>query len=115
MKLLQTSPATAARLSFGEWVRRVLARAHAKLENGEELSQLEESQLVHQEYVNFVAFEHSFYQYRKGGLEPEEWLRHKKIVQSQIEDFTYSQMMWERNRYTFTPEFQELVDSFMSD
>ena len=93
----------------------VLARAHAKLENGEELSHLEESQLIHQEYVNFVSFEHSFYQYRKGGLEPEEWLRHRKIVQSQIEDFTYSQMMWVRNRHTFTPEFQELVDTFMSD
>lgn len=93
----------------------VLARAHAKFENGEELSRLEASQLVHQEYINFVAFEHSFYQYRKGVLEPKEWLRHRKIVQSQIEDFLYSQIMWKSKRYTFTPEFQELVDSFVAD
>ena len=90
----------------------VLARAHAKLESGGELSPLEESQLMHQEYVNFVLFEHSFYQYRKGALEPDEWLRHRKIVQSQIEDFSYSRAMWARYRDTFTPEFQELVESF---
>ena len=93
----------------------VLARAHAKWENGEELSSLEESQLVHQEYVNFISFEHSFYQYRKGALEPGEWLRHRNIVQLQIEGFPYSQIMWERKRRTFTPEFQVLVDSFVSD
>jgi hypothetical protein len=93
----------------------VLARAHAKLENGEELSSLEESQLVHQEYVNFISFEHSFYQYRKGVLEPDEWLRHRKIVQLQIEGFLYSRTMWVRSRNTFTPEFQELVDSFITD
>jgi hypothetical protein len=93
----------------------VLARAHAKLENGEELTPLEESQAVHQEYVNFVAFEHSFYQYQKGFFEPEQWLRHRKIVQLQIEGFPPSQTMWARKHHTFTPEFQELVDSFVPD
>ncbi len=93
----------------------VLARAHAKLENGEELSSLEESQLVHQEYVNFISFEHSFYQYQKGVLEPKEWSRHKNIVRLQIEGFPYSQIMWARKQHTFTPEFQVLVDSFVLD
>jgi hypothetical protein len=93
----------------------VLARAHAKLENGEELTPLEESQAVHQEYVNFIAFEHSFYQYQKGFFEPEQWLRHRKIVQFQIEGFPPSRTMWERKHHTFTPEFQELVDSFVPD
>ena len=90
-------------------------RAHAKLENGEELSSLEESQLVHQEYVNFISFEHSFYQYQKGVLEPDEWLRHRKIVRLQIQGFPYSRTMWVRNRNTFTPKFQELVNSFITD
>lgn len=93
----------------------VLARAYAKLENGEELSLLEKSQLGHQEYVNFISFEHSLYQYRKGVLEPKEWLPHWNIVQSQIEDFLYTRTMWESKRNTFTPEFQELVDSFAAD
>ena len=90
----------------------VLAGAHAKFENDKTLSPLEVSQLVHQEYVNFVAFEHSFYQFRKGVLEPREWLRHKKIVQGQIQHYPFAQAMWDDKRDTFTPEFQELVDSF---
>ena len=90
----------------------VLARAHAKRENGEALSPLEESQRVHEEYVNFVAFEHSFYQYEKGGLEPEEWLRHENIVRHQIQGSRYAQIMWARYHHHFTPEFQRLVDSF---
>ena len=93
----------------------VLARANAKLDNGEALSPLEESQVVHQEYVNFISFEHSFYQYRKGVLESEEWSRHENIVRLQIENSRHAQIMWARKRHTFTTGFQELVDSFVSD
>ena len=93
----------------------VLARANAKLDNGEALSPLEESQVVHQEYVNFISFEHSFYQYRKGVLESEEWLRHENIVRLQIENSKHAQIMWARKRHTFTTGFQQLVDSFVSD
>jgi len=93
----------------------VLAEAHAKLESGQELSQLEVSQLVHQEYVNFISFENSYYQYRKGVLEEQEWLRHQNIVRLQIEQFPYSQMMWRRSRTTFGPEFRKLVDGYITD
>ena len=93
----------------------VLATAHAKQDNGEALSPLEESQLIHEEYVNFIAFEHSFYQYRKGVLEAEEWSRHENIVRLQIERSSQAQEMWKRKRRTFNRPFQELVDSFISD
>jgi hypothetical protein len=93
----------------------VLARANAKLDNGEALSPLEESQLVHQEYVNFISFEHSFYQYRKGVLESEEWSRHENIVRLQIENSRHAQIMWARKRHTFTAPFQKLVDPLVSD
>ena len=66
----------------------VLAKAHANFESGGELSPLEESQLVHQEYVNFVTFEHSYYQFRKGALEESEWHRHRNIVRQQITEFS---------------------------
>ena len=91
----------------------VLAMANAKLDNGEALSALEESQLVHQEYVNFISFEHSYYQYRKGALESEEWSRHENIVRLQIENSRHAQLMWEHKRHTFTRPFQELVDNFL--
>lgn len=93
----------------------VLARANANIDNGETLSPLEESQIIHQEYVNFVSFEHSFYQYRKGALEAGEWLRHENIARIRIESSKHARMMWARKRHTFTVQFQELVDSFASD
>ena len=93
----------------------VLARANAKIDNGETLSPLEVSQLVHQEYVNFVSFEHSFYQFRKGALEAEEWSRHENIARFRIESSEHARAMWARKRHTFTPPFRELVDSFASD
>ena len=93
----------------------VLAQAHAKLENDKSLSSLEISQLVHQEYINFIAFEHSFYQYRKGVLEPNEWLRHEKIVAGLIQRYSFAQIMWADKRDTFTPEFQQLVDGFAAE
>ena len=93
----------------------VLARANAKIDNGEILSPLEVSQLVHQEYVNFVSFEHSFYQFRKGALEAEEWARHENIARIRIESSEHARVMWARKRLTFTPPFRELVDGFASD
>jgi hypothetical protein len=93
----------------------VLARANAKIDNGETLSPLEVSQVVHQEYVNFVSFEHSFYQFRKGALEAEEWSRHENIARYRIESSEHARAMWTRKRHTFTPPFRELVDSFSSD
>ena len=93
----------------------VLAKANAKLDNGETLSPLEDSQLVHQEYVNFVSFEHSFYQFRKGALEAQEWSRHENIARFRIESSEHARLMWARKRHTFSAQFQELVDSFASD
>ena len=90
----------------------LLARAQAKVDSGEELSALEISQVAHQEYVNFIAFEHSYYQFRKGALEPGEWKRHENIVRIQITESPYAQLMWERKERTFTPEFRQLVNSF---
>ena len=90
----------------------VLATATAKFDSGEELSPLEISQLVHQEFVNFIIFEHSYYQYRKGVLEDSEWERHRNFVQTQIQNYPFSRTMWERRRSAFTPEFQDLVGKY---
>ena len=93
----------------------VLARAHDKRINGEELSSLEETQLIQEDYVNFVSFEHTFRQYQKGVITQDEWLRHENIVRIQIQGYEYSKLMWEYHHETFTPEFQELVNGFLTD
>lgn len=92
----------------------VLAVASAKRQNNEGLSPLEESQLLQMEYINFVAFEHSYRQYQKGFLGSDDWLRHENIARAQIERSQYAQAMWLRKRDTFTPDFRALVDSFVA-
>jgi hypothetical protein len=93
----------------------VLARAHARRRNGEELSPIEEYLLEHEQFINFIGFAHSHYLYQHGFLDSDKWLRHRDIVERMIEDNRHSQLMWESKRDQFTPEFQELVDSFVSD
>ena len=93
----------------------VLARAHARRRNGEELSPIEEYLLEHEQFINFIGFAHSHYLYQHGFLDSDKWLRHRDIVERLIEDNRHSQLMWESKRDQFTPEFQKLVDSFVSD
>ena len=93
----------------------VLARANTKRRNGEELTPLEKDQLVREQYINFASFDYSFTEFRRGAQDLDGWLRHRKIVQSVIENSQDAKVMWERRQHDFTPEFQELVNSFLSD
>ena len=93
----------------------VLARANTKRRNGEELSPLEEDQLIREQYINFASFDFSYTEYRSGAQDLDGWLRHRNIVQSVIEGNPYAKIRWERRQNTFTTEFQELVNSFLSD
>ena len=93
----------------------VLARANTKRRNGEELSPLEKDQLVREQYINFASFDYSYTEFRRGAQDLDGWMRHRKIVQSVIESSQYANVMWERKQHDFTPEFQELVNGFLSD
>ena len=93
----------------------VVAVAMAKAENGEPLSGLEESQLVQTEYVNFIIFEHSYYQFRKGVLEAEEWARHENIILVVWRDWPYTRTMWSKYRETFSPDFVALMDRLTAE
>lgn len=93
----------------------VLAAAHAKRRAGEELSNLEDAQLIHEQYINFGGFDHTFRQYQAGVISEDEWRRHENIVQLQIQHSEYSRRMWQSSRDTFTPGFQEVVDGFIAD
>jgi hypothetical protein len=93
----------------------VLARANTKRRNGEELSSLEEDQLLQEQYINFASFDYSYTEFRRGAQDLDGWLRHRNIIQSVIESSTYAKKMWKHSQQDFTPEFQELVNSFLSD
>jgi hypothetical protein len=93
----------------------VLAVANAKAQNGEPLSALEESQLVAAEYVNFIIFEHSYYQHRKGVLGAEEWARHENIIRLIWRDWPYAHTMWSQYGETFSPDFVALMDRLKAE
>jgi hypothetical protein len=84
--------------------------AYTKLESGEALSPLEESQLVHRQHLNFRVFEHSFYQYRKGLLELDQWQRHERIAQSNLSGNIYAQRMWLKFKSSFSQDFVAILD-----
>ena len=91
----------------------VLARAHAKRRYGEELSPLEDYQLEHEQFINFIGFAHSYYQYQQGFMDSDAWLRRRNTIQLVINGYPQSRIMWERKGQQFEPEFQELVNSLM--
>ena len=87
----------------------VIARAVAKRDEGEELTSLEHSQLVYQQYMNFLIFENAYYQFRKGVLETGEWERYRHIVQVLICGHEPAIEMWTQFQIGFVPEFRGLV------
>ncbi len=93
----------------------VLAKAHTKLRSGEDLSPDEEYQLEHEAQINFIGFAHSHYQYQQGFLDSNAWLRRKKLIRLVINGYPQNRNMWERKSQQFEPEFQELVNSLMSE
>lgn len=93
----------------------VLAVANTKRRIDEELSPLEEDQLIREQYVNFASFDFSYSEYRRGAQDLDSWKRHENIVRLVIESHPYAKIMWEQKQLEFTPEFQELVSRFLSD
>ena len=83
----------------------VLATAVAKLENGEELSPLERSQLIGRQHLNFRVFETAFSQFHKGVLDESEWDRYRTIIRALMQGDGPAREMWIGIRDLFTPDF----------
>ena len=93
----------------------VLAIANTKRRRGEELSPLEEDQLLREQYVNFASFAFSYSEYRRGAQDLDSWLRHENIVRIVMKNHSHARILWERKQHEFTPEFQKLVNGSLSD
>ncbi len=87
----------------------VVARALDKLGRGEQLSNLENSQLRRRQGLNFRIFEHAFYLYRNNALDSREWERYQRIIRSVICTNEIAQQMW-ASRGSWDPEFQQVVE-----
>jgi hypothetical protein len=86
----------------------VVAQAVAKLGTGEPLSDLEHSQLVARQHLNFRIFENAFYQFQKGVLDQSEWDRYERIIAFLFKRPDYREhvhRMWEGLEGAFAPAF----------
>jgi len=88
----------------------VLAVAVAKLENDDDLSALEVSQLIARQHVNFWVFESAYSQYSRGVLTESEWERYRKIIAFLMERDRPAQQMWMGLKEVFSTDFVAEVD-----
>jgi len=95
----------------------VVAVAYAKYWAGQELSNLEMSQLIEREHLNFRIFENAFYQYSIGAIAESEWQRYVQIIDVVICDGMKdpATQMWQRYGPSFTPDFRIVVDETVGD
>ena len=92
----------------------VLARALAKSQAGEELSDLETSQLVERQNLNFRIFENAQYQYSIGSIDESEWARYQRLIGIVICSDRPAGDMWRSYKSSFTPDFQGIVDETLA-
>ena len=93
----------------------ILAIASYKIENNIELSDLEMSQLISRQHVNFRVFENAFYQFEQELLELETWLRYRFIIKDLLRNNVASKKMWMSFDKSFTKSFQNEVNKLLSD
>lgn len=89
----------------------ILAHANAKSIAGDSLSPVEWEQLVAQQHVNFRVFENAHYQYQNGLLDDEVWQRYRVIIELLLTSDSAARELWSSRNYTFTPAFQEEIES----
>lgn len=93
----------------------ILAIASYKYENNIELSDLEMSQLVSRQHVNFRVFENAFFQYEQELLEPETWDRYRFIIRDLLIGNEASKKMWLSYDKSFTISFQNEVKQLLTE
>jgi hypothetical protein len=93
----------------------ILAIASYKYDNNLELSDLEMSQLVYMQHVNFRVFENAFFQFEHELLEPETWERSRFIIKYLLESYEPTKKMWMRFDKLFTDSFQNEVKQILNE
>jgi hypothetical protein len=95
----------------------IVAVALNKIERSEPLTDLELSQIVNRQHMNFRIFENAFYQYQKGALEPQEWRRYVQIIDYLFCDDQPQRAkdMWEQFRPGFVTGFVRVVDQINAE
>mgnify|MGYP000999625649 CR=1 FL=1 len=94
--------------------KEVITRAFYKIDNNLPLDEYEEYMIILFQTFNFRDFDNSFYQYRIGLFDENNWQAYRRIIKKLLED-KYVKIMLQNNNSDFSAEFQDELKSIMED
>ena len=94
--------------------KEAIIRAHFKIDNNLPLDEYEEYMIIQFQTFNFRDFDNSFYQYRIGLFDENNWQAYRRIIKKLLED-KYVKIMLQNNMSDFSTEFQNELKSITED
>ena len=94
--------------------KEVITRAFYKIDNNLPLDEYEEYMIILFQTFNFRDFDNSFYQYRIGLFDENNWQAYRRIIKKLLED-KYVKIMLQNSISDFSTEFQDELKSIMED
>jgi hypothetical protein len=94
--------------------KEAITRAHYKIDNNLPLDEYEKYMIIQFQTFNFRDFDNSFYQYRIGLFDENNWQAYRRIIKKLLED-KYVKIMLQNSISDFSAEFQDELKSIMED
>jgi hypothetical protein len=94
--------------------KEAITRAHYKIDTDLPLDDYEQYMMIQFQTFNFRDFDNSFYQYRLGLFDENNWQAYRRIIKKLLED-RYVKIMLENNMSDFSTEFQNELKSIKED
>jgi hypothetical protein len=91
-----------------------ITKALFKIEKGTPLDDYEEYMVIQFQAYNFRDFDNSFYQYRLGLFDENNWQAYRRIIKKLLKD-RYVIKMLEKERTNFSQEFQDEIKSIQNE
>ncbi|MCH1517935.1 MAG: hypothetical protein L7T62_04895, partial [Flavobacteriaceae bacterium] len=92
--------------------KEAITRAHYKIDVNLPLDHYEKYMITQFQAFNFRDFDNSFYQYRIGLFDENNWQAYRRLIKKLLED-EYVKIMLENSLSEFSIEFQEELKSIM--
>ena len=92
--------------------KEAITRAHYKIDVNLPLDDYEKYMITQFQAFNFRDFDNSFYQYRIGLFDENNWQAYRRLIKKLLED-EYVKIMLENSLSEFSIEFQEELKSIM--
>jgi hypothetical protein len=92
----------------------IIIKALYKIEKNIPIDDYEEFMVVRFQTFNFRDFDNSYYQYRIGLFDENNWLAYERLIKALLKD-EYVQIMLEKEMSNFSTEFQTELKSLLKE